>query len=85
MPSILSELRKELRDARKGMIKPVSRMLKHEVIMELEKHRSSKPKQEESKAEEKVEKVVEKVAPKKVVKKAVEKVAEVVEKKSRRK
>ena len=100
MPSILADLRRELRDIRKGMMKPVSRMLKHEVLSELEKHRPRRsdstkeeapepkkavPKKTITKAEEKVEKVVaETSAPKKVVRKAVEKVEKVVEKKSKK-
>ena len=42
---MLSSLRSELRELRKGSVKPVSKMLKHEVIMELEKLRGHQEKE----------------------------------------
>ena len=70
---MLSSLRSELRELRKGHVKPVSRMLKHEVIMELEKLRGHQEK--ELKHEEKaVEKELVKA---KVPRKVAEKVEEV--------
>ena len=76
--SSLSDLRNELREHRKSSLKPVSKMLKHEVHLELEKHRSSKPKPVEVEEEEEPEVVVKKIlkkakAPEAVVKKAVAK------------
>ena len=76
----LSDLRKELRELRKTEARPVSRMKKHEVVLELEKRKGGKkeePKAEAAvvKAVKKAEKIVEKAeAPKKVVRKVVEKV-----------
>ena len=70
---MLSSLRSELRELRKGSVKPVSKMLKHEVIMELEKLRGHQEK--ELKHEEKaVEKELVKA---KVPRKVAEKVEEV--------
>lgn len=68
----LADLRKELRDVRKSEVKPVSRMKKHEVVLELEKRKGGS-KKEEPKAEPKE-------APAPAVKKAAKKVAEVMEK-----
>lgn len=86
----LADLRKELREIRKSEVRPVSRMKKHEVVMELEKRKGGKKVEKvesESEAEEvkpkvaksvkKVEKVLEKAeAPAKVVKKAAAKMVE---------
>ena len=74
MPIVLAELRKELREIRKSMVKPVSRMLKHEVLSELEKHRPRSDSTKKSEPEPEPKKAV----PKKTITKAEEKVEKVV-------
>lgn len=80
----LAELRKELKELRKTEVRPVSRMKKHEVAMELESRRGGvKSKVVESSSEdapvvvkkvEKVKKILEKAkVPEDVVEKAVKK------------
>ena len=82
MSMSLAELRKELREARKTEAKPVSRMKKHEVALELERRKGAvKPRSEKEAESSSDEEVVEKV--KKVLKKA--KVPEAVVKKAEKK
>ena len=81
---MLSSLRSELRELRKGSVKPVSKMLKHEVIMELEKLRGHQEKELKHEEKELVKaKVPRKVAEKveEVQKTQVRKMKEEVEKK----
>lgn len=93
MSMSLAELRKELREARKTETKPVSRMKKHEVALELERRKggSKKAVEPESSSDEeavveKVEKVLKKAkVPEAVVEKAVKKVEKVVEPRSEKK
>jgi hypothetical protein len=84
----LADLRKELRDARKAVSsRPISKMKKHEVILELEGHKKKPAKEVESESEVEVEipvmkskkEIVKKVP---VEKKVVEKKEEVKEKKA---
>lgn len=80
----LADLRKELKELRKAEVRPVSRMKKHEVAMELESRRGGvKSKVVESSSEDeapapvvvkKVKKILEKAkVPEDVVEKAVKK------------
>jgi len=69
----LADLRKELKELRKAEVRPVSRMKKHEVAMELESRRGGvKSKVVESSSEDE--------APAPVVVKKVEKVKKILEK-----
>jgi hypothetical protein len=74
----LADLRKELKELRKGEVRPVSRMKKHEVVLELESRRGAKSSSEDApvvvKKVEKVKKILEKAkVPEDVVEKAVKK------------
>jgi hypothetical protein len=87
--SSLSDLRKELREIRKTVVRPISKMKKHEVVMELEGRKKPMKVVEEVESESDSEPVVVKKAsaPKKVAPavKVVEKKApavKVVEKKA---
>jgi hypothetical protein len=73
----LSEIRKELREMRKSVVKPVSKMKKADCVAELERMKMM------NKKEEKMEKVIhkeEEKAVKKVMKETVKKVSEVQKK-----
>jgi hypothetical protein len=74
----LADLRKELKELRKTEVRPVSRMKKHEVAMELESRRGGKVVESSSEDEpvvvKKVKKILEKAkVPEEVVEKAVKK------------
>jgi hypothetical protein len=74
----LADLRKELKELRKAEVRPVSRMKKHEVAMELESRRGGKVVESSSEDEpvvvKKVKKILEKAkVPEDVVEKAVKK------------
>lgn len=66
--SSLSDLRKELREIRKTVVRPISKMKKHEVVMELEGRKKPMKVVEEVESESDSEPVVVKKAsaPKKV-------------------
>jgi hypothetical protein len=61
--SSLSDLRKELREIRKTVVRPISKMKKHEVVMELEGRKKPMKVVEEVESESDSEPVVVKKAP----------------------